>query len=125
MKDAIPVSDVPEIVTSEREVELKVTPEMHATAVIEVAKEFHQDLSRRQAQEYAVKIFGPRAFARGKSGSSPGARKRIGMKGTVPPFRVETIGHGESWINALSDAATKQDAKNKAKAEAEPKDGAL
>ena len=114
MKDAVPAEGMPELVTSNREVELTtgVTPEMAGAAAIEVAKEFHKDLSRKQAQAYAVKIFGPNGFARGKSGSSPGSRKRIGLKSTVPPFRVETIGFGDTWISAISDAATKQDAKN-------------
>lgn len=55
----------------------------------------------------AKELFGERAFARkgnNRNKTKPGARKQIGLRGTVPPFRVKVFASGRTWSEAF-DAA--------------------
>lgn len=63
-----------------------------------------RDLTRKQAMSLAKELFGDRAFARKKTKTAPGARRQIGMRGTVPPFRVTVFAAGRTWAEAF-DAA--------------------
>ena len=61
-----------------------------------------RDISRTKAQAYALEYFGPRAFARKKTKTKLGARREVGIRGTVPPFRVKVVGAGRSWREAFA-----------------------
>lgn len=65
----------------------------------------NRDVSRAKAQLVVSDLFGPRAFCRKSTKTKVGLRKEIGLKGTVPPFRVHTVGEGETWLEAVIDAA--------------------
>ncbi len=86
--------------------------EMNAGLHVEVAKKPpfvkppSDDVSRKEAQKRAVAIFGPRAFARKKSTHAPPYSYAIGIRKTVPPFQVVTIGSGKTWKEA-TEAAVK------------------
>ena len=62
------------------------------------------DISRQEAARRAVKIFGDRAFARKKTKTTPGHRRQIGLRATVPPFRVVVVGSGNTWREATKAA---------------------
>jgi hypothetical protein len=63
-----------------------------------------EDISRAEAQKRAVSIFGLRAFARKHGVHAPPYNCAIGIRKTVPPFRVVTIGSGKTWREATEDA---------------------
>lgn len=60
-----------------------------------------EELSRKEAQRRAVRIFGPRAFAKK---NTRGGNKELGLRKTVPPFQVVTLGRGRTWKDATVDA---------------------
>lgn len=62
------------------------------------------NLSRRQAQGVATKLFGPAAFARKKTKTNPGQRCEIALRGQRHRLK-RIIGRGSNWFLALKDAA--------------------
>lgn len=52
----------------------------------------------------AKELFGDRAFARKKTKTVPGQRRQIGLRGTVPPFRVKVFAQGRTWAEAFEGA---------------------
>lgn len=65
-----------------------------------------RDLTRKQAMALAKELFGEGAFARKKSRTQPGARRQIGLRATVPPFRVKVFAQGRTWAEAFEAART-------------------
>lgn len=59
-----------------------------------------EDITRAEAQRRAYLIFGPRAFARKHTKTSPGKRFEIGMRSKVGGKVVEVLGAGNSWREA-------------------------
>jgi hypothetical protein len=69
-----------------------------------------KDIGRGRAQAIALKLFGPRGFARRKAKTAPGARKQVGLRDEHRPHIVRVIGEGRTWIEAFKAAAAKVDA---------------
>ncbi len=59
------------------------------------------NVSRLKAQAIVSEVFGERFFARKRTKTRPGARCEIGRRKTVPPFRVEVLGAGDTWLEAV------------------------
>lgn len=61
------------------------------------------DVPLKRAKRVVTDLLGPEAFLRGKAGSKPGARKEIAVKTTG--HRSHVIGRGNTWLEALINAA--------------------
>jgi hypothetical protein len=64
-----------------------------------------KDIGRGKAQQLAVKLFGPRGFARRKAKTGPGNRKQVALRDENRPHVVRVIGEGRTWLDAFRAAA--------------------
>lgn len=86
------------------------TPTQPITDTVDVTPTGRRkDIGRGRAQQIALKLFGPRGFARRKAKTNPGMRKQIALRDEYRPHVVRVIGTGRTWLEAFREAAKNVD----------------